>query len=129
MIPSPPQPAQALRLGLLPGRELPSPHGGLGGLSGQRPTLGSDALMHPRDLHLDLGNRLGQLGDLLPEGPTLRPTLLDAQEQIRPAQVRIGHHRNPVPSNPRRVPTTAVLPFSTTARRSPLPWLAGRPIG
>jgi hypothetical protein len=27
----------------------PTPHGMLGGLSGQRPTLGSDALMHPRD--------------------------------------------------------------------------------
>jgi hypothetical protein len=50
----------------------------LGGLSSQRPTLGGDALVHPRDLQFDLGNRLGQLGDLLAERPTLRPTLLDA---------------------------------------------------
>jgi hypothetical protein len=69
----------------------------LAGLSSQRPTLGSDALMDPRDLQLDLGNRLGQLGDLLPERSALRPLLLDAQEQIRSAQVRIGRHRNPVP--------------------------------
>ena len=74
-----------------------------------------------RDLQFDLGNRLGQLGDLLPERPTLRPTLLDAQEQIRPAQARIGHHRNPVPSNPRRVPPAAVLSLSATAERLPLP--------
>jgi hypothetical protein len=89
----------------------------LGRLSSRRPTLRCDVLVHARDLPFDLGNRLGQLGDLLPE----RPTLLDAQEQIRPAQARIGHHRNPVPSNPRWVPTAAVLPLSATAERLPLP--------
>jgi hypothetical protein len=52
-----------------------------------------------RDLQFDLGNRLGQLGDLLPEQPTLRPQLLDAHEQIRPAHARIGHHRKSVPAN------------------------------
>lgn len=52
---------------------------------------------------------LGMLGGLLPERPTLRPTLLDAQEQIRSAQVRIAT-REPLFSNPRWIPTTAVLP-------------------
>ena len=106
-IPSPPHPTQALRLGLLPGRELPSPPGMLGSLPSHRPTLGSDALMHPRDLQLDLGDRLGQLGDLLPERSALRPLLLDAQEQIRPAQARIGRHKNPIPTAPPQVPTPA----------------------
>jgi hypothetical protein len=71
MIPARHSPAQALRLGLLPGRELPSPPGMLGRLSSQRPTLRCDALVHARDLQFDLRNRLGQLGDLLPERPTL----------------------------------------------------------
>jgi hypothetical protein len=67
----------------------------LAGLSSQRPALRSDALVHARGLQFDLGNRRRQLGDLLPERPTLRPQLLDAQEQSWPAQVRIGHHREP----------------------------------
>jgi hypothetical protein len=71
----------------------------LGGLRSQRPTLGRHPLVHARDLQFDLGNRLGQLGDLLPEQPTLRPQLLDAHEQIRPAHARIGHHRKSVPAN------------------------------
>jgi hypothetical protein len=71
----------------------------LGGLRSQRLTLGRHALVHARDLQFDLGNRLGQLGDLLPEQPTLRPQLLDPHEQIRPAHARIGRHRKSVPAN------------------------------
>ena len=97
----------------------------LGSLPSHRPTLGSDALMHPRDLQLDLGDRLGQLGDLLPERSALRPLLLDAQEQIRPAQARIGRHKNPIPSTRDGYPHLRVLPLSATAERSPLPCLAG----
>jgi hypothetical protein len=100
----------------------------LGRLSSRRPTLRCDVLVHARDLPFDLGNRLGQLGDLLPE----RPTLLDAQEQIRPAQARIGHHRNPVPSNPPAkrsallvlaVPLSCHIGRSTTVTDiSPMTW-------
>jgi hypothetical protein len=53
-----------------------------------------EALVHARDVQLDLGNRLSQLGDQLPERLALRPRLLGAQEQIRPAGVRVGHRRN-----------------------------------
>jgi hypothetical protein len=55
-IPARPHPAQALRLGMLPGRELPGQLGMLPGLGSQRPTLLGDALVHARDVQLDLGN-------------------------------------------------------------------------
>jgi hypothetical protein len=57
----------------------------LPGLGRQRPTLLSDALVHSRDVQLDLGNRLGQLGDLLLEriALRLRLRLLSAQEQSK----------------------------------------------
>jgi hypothetical protein len=59
----------------------------LPGLGGQRPTLLGDALVHSRDVQLDLGNCLGQLGDLLPERVALRLRLLGAQEGGVPGAV------------------------------------------
>jgi hypothetical protein len=78
-------PTQALCLGMLACRELPGPLGMLPGLGGQRPTPLGDALLHARDLQLDLGNRLGQLDNLLPQRVALRPRLPGANEQVRPA--------------------------------------------
>jgi hypothetical protein len=87
-------PAQAHCLGTLPGRELPGPLSMLSGLGSQQPTLHSDALLHPCNVQLHLGNSLSQLGHLLPERLASRLCLLEAQEQITSAGVRIGHHRN-----------------------------------
>ena len=92
-------PAQAHRLGMLPRRELPGPLSMLSGLGSQRPTLHSDALLHPCNVQLHLGNSLSQLGHLLPERLALRPGLLNAREQVRPAGVRIGHRGTGVPAN------------------------------
>ena len=94
MILSPPNATQAHRLGMLAGRELPGSLGMLSGLGSQRPALVSDVLVHSRDIDFDLGNRLGQFGDLFLERLTLRAGLLDARPQLRPAWLRIGHGRN-----------------------------------
>ena len=85
--PARPNPALAHRLGMLPG------------LGSQRPTPLSNALVHARDVQLDLGNRLGQLGDQLLQRMALRMRLLDAQEQIRPAGVRVGMVGIGLPAN------------------------------
>ena len=82
---------------MLPGRELPGPLGMLPGLGSQRPALLGDGLVHSRDIEFDLGNRLGQLGDLPLERLTLRAGLLGARAQLRPAWLRIGHGRNWIP--------------------------------
>jgi hypothetical protein len=66
----------------------------LSGLGSQRPTLLGDALVYSGAIQLDLGNRLGQVGELLPERLALRSHLLDALEQVMSARVSIGHHRN-----------------------------------
>jgi hypothetical protein len=59
----------------------------LPGLGRQRPTLLSDALVQSRDVQLDLGNRLGQLGDLLLDRRALCLRLLGAgTEQARSSQ-------------------------------------------
>jgi hypothetical protein len=79
---------------MLPGRELPGPLGMLPGPGSQRPALVSDVLVHSGDIEFDLGNRLGQFGDLFLERLTLRTGLLSARVQIRPAWLRIGHGRN-----------------------------------
>jgi hypothetical protein len=50
--------------------------------------------VHSGDVQLDLGNRLGQLGELLPQRVAVGSRLRGAREQIRPAGVRIGHGRN-----------------------------------
>ena len=63
----------------------------------QRPALVSDGLVHSRDIQFDLGNRLGQGGDLPLERLTLRAGLLGARAQLRPAWLRIGHGRNWIP--------------------------------
>ena len=83
---------------MLPGRELPGPLGMLPGLGSQRPALLGDGLVHSRDIEFGLGNRLGQFGDLPPECLTLRPGLLGARAQLRPAWLRIGHGRNWIPT-------------------------------
>jgi hypothetical protein len=92
-------PAQAHRLGVLPRRELPGPLGMLSGLGSQRPTLLGDALLHPCNVQLHLGNSLSQLGHLRSERVALRPGLLNVREQVRPAGVRIGHRGTGVPAN------------------------------
>ena len=69
----------------------------LPGLGRQRPALDGDGLVHSRDIQFDLGNRLGQLGDLPLERLTLRAGLLGARAQLRPAWLRIGHGRNWIP--------------------------------
>jgi hypothetical protein len=50
----------------------------LPGLGSQRPALVGDVLVHARDIEFDLGNRLGQFGDLFLERLTLRAGLLGA---------------------------------------------------
>jgi hypothetical protein len=70
----------------------------LGGLRSQRPTLGRHALVHARDLQFDLGNRLGQLGDLLPEQPTLRRncwTRTSRSGLLTPGSATIGNQYPP----------------------------------
>jgi len=84
----------------------------LAGLGGQRPPLLGEVLVHSGDVQHDLGNRLGQLGDLLPERAAVRLRLLGTREQVRPAGVRVGHRRNsgtpkPVPRNP--IPTDPAM--------------------
>ena len=79
---------------MLPGRELLGPLGMLSSPGSQRPALVSDGLVHSRNLDFDLGNRLGQFGDLFLECLTLRADLLGARAQLRPAWLRIGHGRN-----------------------------------
>jgi hypothetical protein len=91
---SPPIPAQAHRLGMLPGRELMGPLRMLSSPGSQRPALVSNVLVHSRDIEFDLGNRLGQGGDLPLERLTLRAGLLGARAQLRPVWLRIGHGRN-----------------------------------
>ena len=92
-------------------RELPGPFGMLPGLGRQRPTLRSDALVHSRDVQLDLGNRLGQLGDLLLERIALRLRLLSAQEQSK------THSRR------RTSPLGGLRLAPPAATISSLPWL------
>jgi len=60
----------------------------------QRPALVSDVLVHARDIEFDLGNRLGQLGNLPLECLTVRAGLLGARAQLSTAWLRIGHGRN-----------------------------------
>jgi hypothetical protein len=81
-------------LGTLPHRDLPGPPGMLSGLRSQRPTLLSEVLVHAGDIPLDLGDRLSHRGNPLPERLALRPQLLGSHEQLRPAGVRISHHRD-----------------------------------
>jgi hypothetical protein len=76
-------------------RDLPRPIGMLPGLLGQRPTLTGEVLVHPRDLLLDLSDRLGQFGDLHPERLALRPRLLGSSERMGAAGIRIGHYGEP----------------------------------
>ena len=83
---------------MLPGREPPGPLGMLSSLGSQRPALVSDVLVHSRDIDFDLGNRLGQFGDLLLERLTLGAGLLDARAQLRSARLRVGHGRNWIPA-------------------------------
>jgi hypothetical protein len=66
----------------------------LPGLGSQRPALVSDGLVHSRDIEFDLGNRLGQLGDLPLECVAVRAGLLGARAQLSTAWLRIGHGRN-----------------------------------
>jgi len=73
----------------------------LSGLRSQRPTLLSEVLVHAGDIPLDLGDRLSHRGNLLPERLALRPQLLGSHEQLRPAGVRISHHRDRHTSNRR----------------------------
>ena len=79
---------------MLAGRELPGPLGMLSSPGSQRPALVSDVLVHARDIEFDLGNRLGQLGDLPLECLTVRAGLLGARAQLSTAWFRIGHGRN-----------------------------------
>jgi hypothetical protein len=79
---------------MLPGRELPGPLRMLPGPGSQRPALVSDGLVHARDIDFDLGNRLGQFGDLPLERLTVPAGLLGARALLRPAWLRIGHGRN-----------------------------------
>lgn len=99
-------PAQALRLGILLRRELPSPVGVLPGLLSQRPTLISEVLMHSRDVLLDLGDRLSHHGDPRPERLALRPCVLGSLERSRATGVRIGHDGDRVPFQPAALPVT-----------------------
>jgi len=79
---------------MLAGRELPGPLGMLSSPGSQRPALVSDVLVHARDIEFDLGNRLGQLGNLPLECLTVRTGLLGARAQLSTAWLRIGHGRN-----------------------------------
>jgi hypothetical protein len=87
--------------------------------------------VHSRDVQLDLGNRLGQLGDLLLERRALCLRLLGAQEQSKPARVRIGRHSNGCTANARRVthsrrrtaPLGGLRLAPPAAAISSLPWL------
>jgi hypothetical protein len=55
------------------------------GLGSQRPALVSDGLVDSRDIQFDLGDRLGQCGDLLLERLTLRASAAQAcSAQDRP---------------------------------------------
>ena len=56
----------------------------LPGAGSQRPALVGDGLVHSGDIQFDLGNRLGQFGDLFLERLTVRAGLRGARAQIRP---------------------------------------------
>ena len=96
---NPPQPCASAPPRHAPSPRTPGPLGMLSGLGSQRPTLLGDALLHPCNVQLHLGNGLSQLGHLRSERVALRPGLLNACEQIRPAGVRIGHRGTGVPAN------------------------------
>jgi hypothetical protein len=122
-------PAQALRLGMLLRRELPSPVGVLPSLLSQRPTLISEVLMHSRDVLLDLGDRLSHPGDPRPERLALRPCVLGSLERSRAAGVRIGHDGDRVPLRPAALPVTGQPDARRTWHgRDDRPCYIGRPI-
>ena len=62
------------------------------GLLGQWPILAGDGIVHPRDLVLDTGDRLGGIRYLLPEGLALGPRLLGPRNELGPAGVSIDRH-------------------------------------